>query len=76
MKNHEAKSQQHKVSGLSCEAYGGPSDEDAAEMVYWEDIPSDSAYVSPLKAAGPKVKYLTFEPDEGKTNRYASISET
>jgi hypothetical protein len=63
---NEYESQQHKVAGLSCKAYGGPPDEDAAEMVYWQDIPSDSVYVSPLKDAGPKVKYLTFEPDEGE----------
>jgi hypothetical protein len=56
----------HKVADLKCEAYGGPSREDAAEMIYWQDIPSDAAYVSPLKAAGPETKYLTFEPDEGE----------
>jgi hypothetical protein len=30
-----------KLEGLSCQAYGGPSDEVAKEMVYWEHIPSD-----------------------------------
>jgi len=55
----------HKIAGLSCAAYGGPSDEDASEMVYWEDIPTDAAYVSPFKAVGPENKYLTFEPDQG-----------
>ena len=30
-----------RLAGLSCEAYGGPSDKEAKEMVYWEDIPSD-----------------------------------
>ena len=63
-------SSQHKVAGLNCEAYGGPSQEEAAEMVYWQDIPSDSNYVSPLKATGPEIKYLTFEPDEGATRLY------
>jgi hypothetical protein len=29
------------LAGLSCNAYGGPSDEHAKEMVYWQDIPSD-----------------------------------
>jgi hypothetical protein len=61
---------QHKVAGLNCDAYGGPSEKDAAEMVYWQDIPSDAKYVSPLKAAGPDVKYLTFEPDEGEWNEH------
>ncbi len=28
----------HKVAGLSCKNYGGPSDEDAAEMVFWNDM--------------------------------------
>ncbi len=52
----------HKVAGLSCQQYGGPPDEIAAEMVYWSDIPSDAKFVSPFHAFGPKVKYLTFEP--------------
>ncbi len=52
----------HRVAGLSCQQYGGPPDELAAEMVYWSDIPSDASFVSPLQKAGPKVKYLTFEP--------------
>jgi hypothetical protein len=56
----------HKVAGLKCDAYGGPSEEDAAEMVYWQDIEMDAKFVSPLKASGPKTKYLTFEPDEGE----------
>lgn len=29
------------LAGLSCDVYGGPPDELAQEMVYWEDIPSD-----------------------------------
>lgn len=56
----------HTVAGLNCDAYGGPSEEDAAEMVYWQDIKTDAQFVSPLKAAGPETKYLTFEPDEGE----------
>jgi hypothetical protein len=36
-----------RLAGLSCERYGGPSDEIAKEMVYWEDIPSDRC-VKPL----------------------------
>lgn len=29
------------LAGLSCERFGGPPEEIAKEMVYWEDIPSD-----------------------------------
>ena len=29
------------LAGLSCDAYGGPTDDKAQEMVYWQDIPSD-----------------------------------
>jgi hypothetical protein len=55
----------HQLAGLNCDAYGGPSQEAAAEMVYWEDIPSDAAHISPFKRkSGPK-QYLTFEPDNG-----------
>ena len=50
----------HKVAGLSCKPYGGPSDEDAAEMVYWQDIPVDASFVSPFKSK--EQQYLTFEP--------------
>jgi hypothetical protein len=66
--NDSKPSSGHQIAGLKCDAYGGPSEEDAAEMIYWEDIPSDAKYVSPLKASGPEYKYLTFEPDEGETN--------
>jgi hypothetical protein len=55
----------HQLAGLNCDAFGGPSNDIAAEMVYWEDIPSDAAHISPFKrTSGPK-QYLTFEPDEG-----------
>lgn len=54
----------HYLAGLNCERFGGPSDEDAAEMVFWEDIPSDSLHISPFQ--DPKRKqYLTFEADHG-----------
>lgn len=60
-----------KLATLDCAAYGGPSLEAAQEMVYWQDIPSDSTYVSPFykassqKQAPQQTKYLTFEPDGG-----------
>ena len=60
--------QHHQIAGLSCERYGGPSDEIAAEMVYWRDIPKDAKYKSPFANYGPNPKYLTFEPDEGGWN--------
>ena len=55
----------HTLGGLSCDKHGGPSDEVAAEMVYWSDIPSDSQFVSPFKKEG-ETKYMTFEPDGGE----------
>lgn len=64
----------HRVAGLSCEAYGGPSDLEAAEMVYWKDIPSDANYRSPL--ATPETSFLTFEPDEGGWNNQRMGLET
>ena len=53
---------QHRIGSLACEKYGGPSNDVAEEMIYWSDIPSDSAYASPFKKEG-EVKYMTFEPD-------------
>lgn len=55
----------HRVAGLNCDKYGGPSEEIASEMVYWRDIPSDAEFVSPFASYGESPKYLTFEPDEG-----------
>lgn len=61
-----------ELAGLRCDDHGGPSDPSlAAEMVYWDDVPSDSEWVSPfhpMHAAGEdgqyEEKYLTFEPDK------------
>jgi hypothetical protein len=48
---------------LECAAYGGPTPEIAQEMVYWQDIPSDTRYVSPFRgSADDDPKYMTFEP--------------
>jgi hypothetical protein len=58
-----------ELATLDCTAYGGPSKQDAQEMVYWQEIPSDSLYVSPFFKTGQQqashIKYLTFEPDGG-----------
>ena len=65
---------QHRVAGLSCERYGGPPDVAANKMVYWEDIPTDSEYVSPFYDG--TTKYLTFEPDGGGWNNIRMAMET
>ena len=61
----EGGGKKHILAGLSCERFGGPSDEDAAEMVFWEDIPSDSLHVSPFQKPNQK-QYLTFTADHGE----------
>lgn len=63
------------LAGLNCDAYGGPSAEAAEEMVYWKDIPSDSAYVSPFYEPD-NIRYLTFEPDGGGWNNIRMSMET
>lgn len=56
-----------RVSKLSCARFGGPSREIAQEMVYWQDIASDSEYKSPFLE--PNVtRYMTFEQDIGGFN--------
>lgn len=50
---------------LDCSTFGGPTKEIAQEMVYWQDIPVDSLYVSPFKVRSKlagREQYLTFEP--------------
>jgi hypothetical protein len=58
------------LSYLSCDKYGGPPNEYAQEMVYWSDIPSDAAFVSPFHTMTQESerKYMTFEPDGGGWN--------
>jgi hypothetical protein len=66
----------HRVAGLSCKLHGGPSDESAAEMIYWRDITADATFISPFQNTGPSPKYLTFEPDEGGFNNVRMATET
>jgi len=64
---------------LNCRAFGGPSEEAAQEMVYWQDIPSDSHYVSPFHPNKDKSRpkqYMTFEPDGGGWNNIRMAMET
>jgi len=63
----------HRLAGLDCSAHGGPSNDKAAEMVYWSDHPSDSAHVSPFYDCK---KYMTFEPDRGGWNNIRMSMET
>eukprot|EP00531_Pseudo-nitzschia_arenysensis_P014738 CAMPEP_0116127870 /NCGR_PEP_ID=MMETSP0329-20121206/7062_1 /TAXON_ID=697910 /ORGANISM="Pseudo-nitzschia arenysensis, Strain B593" /LENGTH=625 /DNA_ID=CAMNT_0003621981 /DNA_START=140 /DNA_END=2017 /DNA_ORIENTATION=- len=65
-----------KIAGLNCDRFGGPSEEIAAEMVYWRDIPKDAAFVSPFKKTNGEKQYLTFEPDEGGFNNIRMSMET
>jgi hypothetical protein len=66
---------QTKLAELNCEKFGGPSQEVAQEMVYWEDIPSDNRFVSPFFREG-ETKYLTFEPDGGGWNNIRMAMES
>jgi len=66
---------EHRLAGLNCDKWGGPSNEAAEEMVYWEDIPSDSHHVSPFRKPGIS-QYMTFEPDSGGWNNIRMAMET
>ena len=65
----------YSVAKLNCEAHGGPPQYDSNEIVYWRDISSDAAFMSPFYSPKSqeqphdgsnsfwKTKYLTFEMD-------------
>ena len=65
------------LAGLSCARYGGPSDEQAADMVYWQDIPSDAEHMSPLhhrlKAAGTTNSKAKTAVDNNNNNEYLTF---
>lgn len=74
-----------ELATLDCKPYKGTplTLEEAQEMVYWQEIRSDSFYVSPfgrLNAAYTKEtsrpRYLTFEPDGGGWNNIRMSMES
>lgn len=75
-KKAEHNEQMHRLAGLNCDKFGGPSEEVAEEMVYWEDIPSDANFVSPFHKHDGPTQYMTFEPDQGGWNNIRMSMET
>ena len=72
----------HKIANLSCEAYGGPSNKDAEEMVYWEDIPRDALHMSPFHMDHPEYKPqhqtgadANSENDHANANKVQKITQ-
>ena len=64
------------VGHLDCSSFGGPLDPDLTqEMVYWQDIQKDDAFVSPFWSESDE-KFLSFEPDGGGFNNIRMGMET
>jgi len=64
----------HEIRDLSCINYGGPLQRsDVLDIVYWNDIVSDSNFTSPFH---DQEKYLTFEPDPSGWNNCRMGYET
>ncbi len=73
----------HPVAHLNCDDHGGPTNKQIIdEMVFWSDVPSDSAYLSPMhplldpNTPDDVERYLTFEPDHGGWNNIRMAMET
>jgi len=65
-----------RLAKLTCADHGGPSDELAQEMVYWQQIESDLHYKSPFLDEYAETRYMTFEPDGGGFNNIRMAMET
>ena len=62
-KQKDSEPKPSRIAGLDCERWGGPPNEAAAEMVYWEDIPQDAKHVSPFYNPDEPAQYFSFEMD-------------
>jgi hypothetical protein len=56
------------LAGLNCGKWGGPTQEQAQEMVYWKDIPSDAQFVSHFHDFNGPTQYMSFEIDHAGFN--------